>query len=340
MKVLVTDRFDAEAFALLKTGKGFTASRSETPEPTETELKNIEALLIRSRTKITADFLAKAPSLKLIITSTSGFDHIDLEATEKAGIKVMYTPSANAASACELTWSLVLAASRKVVPAHRAVKSGNWKREALMGTQLSGKTYGIIGLGRIGTKVARVAQAFGMKTIAFDPFRDEEYFVEHACERMSLDELFKFSDVVSCHVPATSATVDMIPPLYIREGTRGIIFVNTSRGQVIPEESLIEALNEGSFAAIGLDVFEKEPLPRDSKLLSLENVVLTPHIGATTHAAFAAASFEAAEKVLNYVATGALSDVLPGNEPWMIGGFKTSAQAARGPKPNRHPERT
>ena len=121
----------------------------------------------------------------------------------------------------------------------------------------------------------------------------------------------------------------MIPPLYVNQGTPGLIFVNTSRGSVISEELLNEALDNGWFGACGLDVFEKEPLPRDSRLLGRPNVVLSPHIGATTHAAFQAASFEAAEKVLAYASNGALSDVLAGTEPWMTGGFKTSQQAAK-----------
>lgn len=332
MKVLVTDRFDVEAYALLKTGPKFEVSKSASHVPTEAELSKTEALVIRSRTKITASLLAKAPLLKLIVTSTSGFDHIDLNATTAAGVKVLYTPTANAASASELTWALVLAAARKVVHAHKAVKSGNWSREALLGVQLSGKTYGIIGLGRIGTRVARVAQAFGLRTVAFDPYREDSYFNEHGCERMSLDELFKFSDVVSCHVPATPETSDMIPPLYVEEGNPGLIFVNTSRGQVIKESLLTQALDEGWFGAVGLDVFEKEPLPRESKLLGRENVVLSPHIGATTQTAFQQASFEAAEKVLNFAADGTVQDALPGNDPWLSGSFKTSLQVSKAAK--------
>lgn len=329
MNVLVTDRFDVEAFALLKTGPNFTVQKSASPLPAEAELAATEVLIIRSRTKITSTLLAQAPKLKLIVTSTSGFDHIDLHATSSAGVMVMYTPTANAASACELTWALVLAAARKVVPAHKAVKSGNWSRDALLGIQLSGKTYGIIGLGRIGTRVARVAQAFGLRTVAFDPYREDAYFNEHGCERLSLDELFKFADIVSCHVPATPETSDMIPPLYVEEGNPGLIFVNTSRGQVIKESLLTQALDQGWFAAAGLDVFEKEPLPRDSKLFGRDNVVLTPHIGATTQTAFQQASFEAAEKVLNFAASGTVQDSLPGDDPWLSGSFKTSLQVAK-----------
>ena len=329
MNVLVTDRFDVEAFSLLKTGAGLRVEKSTSVIPSPDELATADVLVIRSRTKITADLLAKAPMLKLVVTSTSGFDHIDLKATSASSVQVMYTPIANAASACELTWALVLAAARKTVNAHKAVKSGNWSRDALMGVQLAGKTYGIIGLGRIGSRVARVAQAFGMRTVAFDPYREESYFTEHGCERMSLDELFKFADVVSCHVPGTPETTDMIPPLYVEEGNPGLLFVNTSRGSVIKESLIVEALEQGWFGAVGLDVFEKEPLPRESKLLGRDNVVLSPHIGATTQTAFKQASFEAAEKVLAFAANGALSDLLPGNEPWLSGSFKTSLQVSK-----------
>lgn len=319
--VLITDRFDLEAEAKLRSTPGLVVTKSAKPIPTDEELRSAEALIVRSRTRIDEALLARAPKLKVVVTSTSGFDHVDLAQTTSRGVKVMYTPEANAPSAAELTWALVLATMRKIPAAHRAVKAGDWNRELLMGRQLAGLTYGIIGLGRIGTRVARIARAFGMNLVAFDPYKDEAYFEREHCTRLSLDELFKNADVVSCHVPATAETHHMIRRLSLVEAGHDIVFVNTSRGSVIEEHILVEALEKGWIVTAGLDVFEREPLSRTSHLVGRDNVVLSPHIGATTTEAFRAASLDAARKVAEFAATGTVSDPLPPNEPWMAGGF-------------------
>jgi D-3-phosphoglycerate dehydrogenase len=315
-KVFVTDRFDVDSFVHLASKT--EASRTRTPDLNEAELSTVNGLVIRSRTKISKALIERAPQLKAIVTSTSGFDHIDLAACENAGIKVMYTPNANAASACELTWALILAAARKIPKANAMVKVGDWNREPLMGLQLNGKTYGVIGLGRIGSRVANVARAFGMKVIAYDPYNDE-FGVN---QRVSLDELFKLADVVSIHVPATHETQNMISRTLFQDGTEGLLFVNTSRGSVVEDSVLIEALDEGWIGACGLDVFAREPLSQESKLLKRDNVVLSPHIGATTNEAFKAASDEAADKMVAFAQHGTISDELPGNAPWMDSKFR------------------
>ncbi len=319
--VLICDRFDLEAEAKLRSTPGLTLAKASQPNPTADELAAADALVIRSRTKIDATLLSRAPRLKVVVTSTSGFDHIDLAATTAKGVTVMYTPDANAASAAEHTWALTLAAMRKIPSAHRAVKTGDWNRELLMGRQLAGLTYGVIGLGRIGCRVAKIASAFGMKLVAFDPFKDEAHFEKEGCVRMSLDEVFKNADVVSCHVPATAETHHMIRRLALAEAGHDIVFVNTSRGSVIEEHILVEALDKGWFVAAGLDVFEREPLARVSQLVGRDNVVLSPHIGATTLEAFRGASLDAAHKVAEFARSGTVSDPLPPNEPWMVGGF-------------------
>lgn len=322
--VYVTDRFDADAMTALKNAKTLDVRTTKDFRPNEEELLQAEALIIRSRTKIDAAVLAKAPRLKMIVTCTSGFDHIDLVATEARGLSVMYTPDANAAAAAELTWALVLAWTRKVPQAVRAIKDGDWKRETLLGRNLSGKTYGVIGLGRIGKRVVRIAQSFGMRTLAFDPYLDEEDFETHGCERVSLDELFKISEVVSIHVPATEETHHMVRRNLLSEASRDLLVVNTSRGNVIPESDLIEALDEGFIAGAALDVFEKEPLSRTSGLVGRPNVVLSPHIGATTVEAFRAASMEAAEKTIAFFASATVTDKLPSDALWAKGGFGKS----------------
>lgn len=313
-KVLVTDRFDIRAYALLEACDALAVETARQPQPSEAELADAEALVIRSRTKITAELLDRAPRLRLVITSTSGFDHIDLSATDARGLDVMYTPGANAASAAELTWALVLACARRLPEAGRAIKAGDWARDRLLGTELEGRTYGVIGLGRIGGRVARIAQAFGLKAVAFDPYREAAEFEACGVERLGLDELMRLADVVSVHVPATPETRPLLHAGHLALLSPEAILVNTSRGQAVDENALLAALESGKLKAAGLDVFAREPLNRASPLLSLPNVVLTPHLGATTAAAFAKSSREAAEKTIAYFERGEKADPLHANE--------------------------
>ena len=314
-RVLITDRFDLDASTRLGSDTRFEIKRSASPFPTKHELEGIHALVIRSRTTINTELLANASQLELIITATSGFDHIDLQATSahSPNLKVMHTPEANAASACELTWALVLACARRLPQSHQALKAGDWTRETLVGQELHGRTYGVVGLGRIGSRVARIASAFGMQVVAFDPYIEK---FPQEVSSVAFEELLRIADVISFHVPATDETRHMLNQNGFAALSRQAIVVNTSRGSVIRERDLLQALNAGKVFACGLDVFEREPLPRDSALLTFPNVVLTPHLGATTGAAFAAASHEAVDKLQRYVESGVTSDLLPPNAPW------------------------
>lgn len=278
------------------------------------DLSDVEALIIRSRTKIDKDLLARARNLKLIVTATSGFNHIDLDLTQERNIKVAFAPEANAASAAELTISLVLACARQTIQAHHAVKSGDWNSKLQEGFQLGGHTYGVIGLGRIGTRVARMAKAFDMKVIGYDPYADENAFVD--AQRMSLEELLKMSDVISLHVPFTKETRKMINRSTLEYMHRDAILVNTSRGEVVDEQDLCEALKKGWLRAVGLDVFVKEPLPKDSNLLQQSRVVFSPHNGARTVDAFELASIEAAKQVIEFFTTGDVTHPLPPHSLW------------------------
>jgi D-3-phosphoglycerate dehydrogenase / 2-oxoglutarate reductase len=323
VKVLITDRFDLNAEAHLKGhSKNLEVMRSKTPVPSSEELKGVQALIIRSRTKITKAFLETAPDLKFIVTSTSGFDHIDFEATKARGILTAYTPNANVQSAAELTWALVLACARRVPESGKAIRNGNWDREALNGIELAGKTYGVIGFGRIGKTVAKLAQAFGMRVLAYDPYIDDEEFTSRGVARFGCDEVLRMSDVVSLHVPATEETSPLLRSTYLSLLQSHAILVNTSRGSAIHERALIDVLQAGKLRAVGLDVFEKEPLDRHSELTRFNNVVLTPHLGATTTEAFAKSSLEAAEKVLKFFASGSISepisDSLPPEAEWYV----------------------
>lgn len=314
--ILIADRFSTEAWVKLETTSFLKVERATDPSLENADLTEVAGLIIRSRTKIDSTFLKRAPKLQVIVTSTSGFDHIDLAATQVHGITVMYTPDANIQSAMELTWALVLACSRKIVAAHKAIKGGVWDREPLLGSELEGKTYGIIGLGRIGKRVAGLAHAFGMRTIAFDPYLEEDDFIKYKSPRVSLEELLMTADVISIHVPLTPETKGMLNSARFENIHRGVILINTSRGPVIREQDLVLALKKDWIGACGLDVFEKEPLQRDSQLLNFPQVIFTPHIGANTEEAFAKASMMASNKIIQFFHDGTGSDILPPKEAW------------------------
>lgn len=314
--VLVTDRLAAESWVTLDSQNFIQLKRSQATKPTAEELKGVHGLLIRSRTVVDEALLKSAPELQVIVTSTSGFDHIDLDACQQWGITVMFTPEANVASAAELSWSLILACCRKMEQARTQVLKGDWKRDLLIGTELSHKTLGIVGLGRIGSRMATIAKAFQMPVIAYDPFVEEDVFEKYGAQRVAFEELLKSSDILSFHVPKTAMTKNMLNRSHFEYIHRGVILVNTSRGTVIQENDLIEALQQGWVGAAGLDVFEKEPLPKEHRLMQMPNVVLTPHIGANTHEAYSKSSEAGALKILRFFIDGSTSDTLPPKAAW------------------------
>ena len=274
------------------------------------------ALIIRSTCKINSELLDRLPQLKVITTCTSGFDHIDLQATQQKQVVVMYTPEANAASAAEHTWGLVLNCARNICEANQHIHAGKWTRDSFLGLELENKTYGIIGLGRIGSRVARIAGGFGMNVIGFDPFQDEQHFERAQVTRVSLEEALKCSDVISLHVPNSPSTFRMMNHSTFEYMNRGAILINTSRGEVIFEEALIKALHEGWLGSVGLDVFEKEPLPNQSKLLHYKNVIMTPHLGSMTEEAFRKSSLLGVDRTINFLETGTVTDQLPPLDAW------------------------
>ncbi|MFN7727896.1 MAG: NAD(P)-dependent oxidoreductase [Bdellovibrio sp.] len=315
-QVLITDRFSQEAQLTLESQPFLSVRRSQTPNLSEVDLNGVHGLIIRSRTQIDRAVLSRAKNLQVIVTATSGFDHIDLEDCAEWGITVMFTPRANVESAAQLTWSLVLACANKISQAHREMKAGSWARETLIGTELHHKTFGVVGLGRIGTRVAQIAEVLGMNVIAYDPYQHETAFREARAERVAYEEILKQADVLSFHVPKTKETYHMLNRSHFEYIHRGGILVNASRGGVIKEQDLAEALENGWIGAAGLDVFEKEPLPRNSKLLNFSNVVLTPHLGANTAEAFAKASEQAALKVIRFFVDASTDDTLPPKADW------------------------
>ncbi len=315
-KILICDRFAVEAHVLLKKNPVFEIVLAQTQEILHHHINDSSGILIRSKQKIDASFLAQAEKLEVIVTCTSGFDHIDLVETKKRNIKVMFTPEANQIAAAELTWSLLLACVRNVPQAHQELKTKTWNREPYFGTELSGKIIGVVGLGRIGCRVAIMAKAFGMRVLAFDPYCDDVNFETSSAERCSYDELLKQADVISFHVPSTKETKHMLNRIQFDLICPTAVIINTSRGSVIHEDDLAEALRNKKIKAVGLDVFEKEPLDRTSKLLKLPNVIMTPHLGAYTEEAFYKASLQGALQIENYFMKKQTENELPLVNQW------------------------
>lgn len=316
-KILITERFSHEALLRLKQNTFLDIHTLESPSQISQEsLNGTHALLIRSKTQITSDLLNQAKSLQLIITCTSGFDHIDLEATERWGITVMHTPTANIESTAQLTLLLALMCSHKARAAQDSLRKGDWNRGSFVGHELAHRNYGIIGLGRIGARVAELVKAFKMNVAAYDPYVDDDIFEQLDVQRMSLEELLKSSDILSLHVPKTKETDLMINRSVLSFVNRGLILINTSRGSVLDENDIVEALEKGYLGCVGLDVYQKEPLSPTSNLLKFPNCILTPHVGANTEEAFHKASELASEKLLMFFNDGSTSDALPPRVPW------------------------
>lgn len=309
--ILICERFAYEAQISLSQNKNFAVSQYSSDK-----LETANALIIRSKFEINAERLEKAKNLEVIVTCTSGFEHIDLEATQKRNITVMFTPDANAVAAAEHTWALLMASTRHIVAASRELKTGHWNREPHCGFELNNKTIGIVGLGRIGSRVAKFANAFGMEVLAFDPYVEPAAFENCKALRASYEEVLKQADILTFHVPATKETKNMFNRSHIEIVQPNLTLINTSRGQVIHEDDLVLALNENKIKYACLDVFAKEPLTKDSKLLKTKNVLLTPHLGAYTTEAFLKASLEGSRRIQEFFESNITQNTLPLKNDW------------------------
>ncbi|MCM8770690.1 MAG: phosphoglycerate dehydrogenase [Candidatus Omnitrophica bacterium] len=299
MKILVSDPLSEEGLKILKEVNDFQVDVKTglKPEELKEAIKDYDALLVRSSTKVTKDIIAAANRLKIIGRAGVGLDNVDLEAATQKGIIVMNTPAGNTISTAEHTMSLILSLSRNIPQADASLKQGEWQRTKFMGVELYNKVLGIVGLGKIGSEVARRALAFGMKVLAYDPFLSREIAEGLGVEVVELDDLLKRSDFISVHTPLTDETRHMISDKQFALMKKGVKIINCARGGIIDEGALIKAIKEGRVSGAALDVFEKEPLPPDSELLKLNNVVLTPHLGASTEEAQVNVAVEIAEVV-------------------------------------------
>ena len=244
------------------------------------------ALVVRNQTRVTRELLGAGRRLEVVARAGVGLDNVDVAAATDAGVLVCYAPEQNAISVAELSLAMLLALARRLMTADRSTKGGRWDRHAFTGTELYGKTVGVVGFGRIGFLLAMRARAFGMRVLAHDPFvsPDAVTVVESGAEVVPLDALLARADVVSCHLPSTPATRGFFGRERLAQLKPSAIFLNLARGEVVDEAALIDALESGRLAGAGLDVRATEP-PAPSALDAMDNVVLTPHIAAFTEEA-------------------------------------------------------
>jgi D-3-phosphoglycerate dehydrogenase len=258
----------------------------KTPDLLTEKIKDCRALIVRNQTPVTAALIDAAQELVVIGRAGVGLDNVDARHAEQAGVVVAFTPDQNAISVAELAIGMMLSLARFIPAADQDTKSGNWNRHKYVGTELYGKTLGIVGAGKIGYLTARRAMAFGMHVLAYDPFLSPDNILlsEIQAELVELDDLLARADVVSCHLPATPQTKGLLNAARFAKMKRGAFFINTSRGKVVSETDLADALKAGIVGGAALDVRSKEP-PVPGELEAMSNVILTPHIAAFTREA-------------------------------------------------------
>ena len=312
MKVLVADKISPKGVAYLRQQPGLEVIEAygSSPEKILELVTDVHAIAVRSETKITAAVFAAAPLLKVVGRAGVGVDNVDVEAATERGVVVMNTPGGNTISTAELTFTHILCGARPIAQAAASMKAGNWDRKTLSGIELLRKTIGIVGLGRIGSEVAKRALAFGMRVLAYDPYLSASRAAAMQVESVTLDALLAGSDYITVHMPLTDDTLNMIDAAAIAKCRKGVRLFNCARGGIINEAALIAALKSGHVAAAGLDVYETEPLPKDSELRSLPNVVLTPHIAASTTEAQESVGIEIAEQIADVLLHGAVRNAV------------------------------
>jgi len=300
IKVLVCDPIHKVGIEKLeKAGFEVDLRPDITSEELEAAVPSYNVLIVRGRTKVTKEIIQAGKQLKVVGRAGTGIDNIDVEAAQKSGVRVLNTPEAPAEAVAELTMGLILCLARNIPFADKSMKERRWVKKTLMGWELRGKTLGTIGLGNIGEKVARLAKAFGMKILITKRTPPAPALLkELEAEFVPLQELLRRSDVVTIHVPYTPQTHHMIGEREIQLMKDGAFLINTSRGAIVDERALVEALKSGKLGGAALDVYEVEP-PKDWTLMRLPNVVCTPHIGGQTVEAQRVTSDLIAEKIIS-----------------------------------------
>ncbi len=302
-RILVSDKLSTDGLAVLDAAKSVLSYDNKTGLSAD-DLKKIigeyDGIIIRSATKLTKDILSAATKLKVVARAGVGVDNVDLAYAKEKGIAVMNTPGGSTSAVAELALAMMLGMARRLTEADGSMKAGKWEKKTMEGVQLAGKTLGIIGMGRIGRKLAQYCRALGMTTIGYDPIVTAD---AEGLTRVSLDNVLRMSDYISLHVPLTPETKHVVNDAAIAKMKKGVRILNCARGGVIDEAALARALDSGQVAGAGLDVFEAEP-PAAGSVATHPKVIATPHIGAATAEAQSSVSSEAAEIIVHYVKTG------------------------------------
>ncbi len=302
-KIVVADRLGAAGLEMLRALPGYEVveTAGKGPQALDAALDEAVALVVRSETKVTAAMIAKAPKLRVIARAGMGVDTIDVDEASRRKIPVLTAPGANSNSVAEYTFALLLALARKIAPASASLAAGKWDRKSFEGSELRGKTLGLIGLGRIGTRVASIAKGFGMTVVGHDPGVSAEQGEALGIDLVPLNSLLQRADALSLHAKLTPQSRHLLDDARLAVVKKGVLIVNTARGALIDDAALARALAEGRVGGAALDVYEAEPLPADSVLRTAPNLLLTPHLAASTQ--------EAQTRVATEIAS-ALSDAL------------------------------
>jgi D-3-phosphoglycerate dehydrogenase / 2-oxoglutarate reductase len=310
MKIVIAEKVAANAVELLKEEPGWTVvTADQIQDGLAGPLRDADALIVRSAVDVNAGTLRGAEKLRVIGRAGVGVDNIDLEAATKAGIAVMNTPGANAVAVAEHTLALMLALARQISRADTTTRAGKWEKKSLQGTELRGKTLGIVGLGRIGMEVARRARAFEMNLMAHDPFLGAPVGRELGIQLEGLDEVYAAADYLTLHVGLTAQTTGMINASSLARMKQGVRIINCARGELLDETAVAAALKSKHVGGLALDVFSQEP-PTNSPLLSLDNVIATPHIAGSTAEAQDAVGVQIASQVKEYLKRGVVQNAV------------------------------
>ena len=309
MKIIVAEKMSSAAVNLLREPGWEVITPDQLNGSLVKELETADALLVRSAVQVDSALLANAGKLRVIGRAGVGVDNIELEPATRKGIAVMNTPGANAVAVAEITIGLMLSMARFIPRANELMHAGKWEKKSLQGTELRGKTLGIVGLGKIGLEVAKRARIFGMEIVAHDPFVSAAIAKDGGIRLAGLDEVYAASDYLSLHVGLTPQTQNMINAESVKKMKPGVRLVNCARGELIDEAALAAALQQGQVAAAALDVFVNEPL-KDSPLQKMENVILTPHIAGSTNEAQEAVGHQIALQVKEYLKHGVIQNAV------------------------------
>jgi D-3-phosphoglycerate dehydrogenase/(S)-sulfolactate dehydrogenase len=310
-RVLVSDDLSTEAITILReAGLEVDVKVGLAPEALEAIIGGYDALAVRSATKVNARLLEKAERLKVVGRAGVGVDNVDLEAATRRGVVVMNTPGGSSVTVAELALAMMGSIYRHVAAATASVKAGRWEKKKFQGRELCGKTLGVVGIGHIGSILVGRCLGLGMKAVAYDPFITAEAAAKLGVTLVTLDELWRQADVISLHVPLTEQTRNMVNATTLARMKKGAVLVNCARGGIVDERALAEALASGHLGGAALDVFEKEPPQADHPLFKLDNVVLTPHLGASTEEAQAAVASAVARQLVRYLQAGEVQNAV------------------------------